>query len=105
GGYTVMALIAQTNRFRAAISRAGFSNWTDIYSELLPDGTAYGIRQADTWYGIGDGPWRFRDRFMPQSHFFRLARVTTPVLIIHGSEDSAVVPFNADISFVALRHL
>ena len=31
--------------------------------------------------------------------------VSTPVLIIQGTADTAVAPYNADISFVALRHL
>ncbi len=106
GGYSVMALIAQTNRFRAAISRAGFSDWVTLFSELLPDGTAYGIQVTHRdQSGLGGNPWQARDKFISQSPYYRFDRVTTPLLIIHGSADRIVVPFNGDMSFVALRHL
>jgi len=106
GGYTVFSLIAQTNRFHAAIARAGFSDWVSIYSEMRPDGTAYGITQAEANpYGLGGDPWHVRDKFIDNSPFDFFDRVETPVLIIHGSIDNAVDVFNAQMSFVALRRL
>jgi len=106
GGYTVMSLIAQTHIFRAAISRSGMSDWVDLFSELLPDGTAYGIQNAYRHsYGLGNDPWHIRSTYIANSPYYLFNTVTTPVLITHGTADTAVVPFNADMSFVALRHL
>src|SRR5687767_3484237 len=42
GGYTVMAVIAQTARFKAAVSRAGFSDFLSIAFAMSSDGSNYG---------------------------------------------------------------
>jgi len=106
GGYTVMVQIAQTARFKAAVSRAGFSDWAANYAEMRSDGSAYGITQAEqNGYGLGGDPWHVRDKYIENSPFFSFDKVQTPVLIVHGSVDSAVDVYNAEMSFVALRRL
>jgi len=49
--------------------------------------------------------WQFRERFIENSPIFYLDRVETPLLIVHGSEDTAVAAFLGDEVFVALRRL
>ena len=34
GGYCVLALIAQTTRFKVAISSGGFGNWIGTYNQM-----------------------------------------------------------------------
>ena len=106
GGYSTLALIAQSPRFKAAVMRAGTGDLIGSYGQLSPDGTNYGLPWAENGQGrMGGSPWEYRERYIENSPFFYLDRVRTPLLIIHGAEDHAVAPFLADQIFVALRRL
>jgi len=54
---------------------------------------------------MGGTPWQFRERYIENSPLFFFNRVETPLLIVHGTEDSAVASFLGDQIFVALRRL
>lgn len=99
GGYAVQAMITQTNRFRTAISTAGYSDLISLY------GTFYGqFRHGDAgdpqastalrmmqfergYYQAGAPPWTALDRYMRNSPIFRVARVETPLMIVQGEND------------------
>lgn len=104
GGYSALALIAQSRLFRAAVMRAGISDLAGAYGQLSPDGTNYLLAWAERGQGrTGGTPWQVRDRYIENSPFFYLDRVETPLLIVYGTEDFA--PFQADQVFSALRRL
>lgn len=106
GGYSVLALLVQTNRFKAAVSSGGFSNLFSQYSTMRDDGSAIGINWSERDQGrMGGHPWQFRDRYLENSPFFFLDKVTTPVLLLHGGADRTVLPARAEETFVALRRL
>jgi dipeptidyl aminopeptidase/acylaminoacyl peptidase len=106
GGYTTLSLITQTTRFKAAISLAGDGNLLGLYGEMDSTGATFGMGILENGQGMMAGtPWEARDRYIENSPFFYLDRVQTPLLIIHGSEDTAVAPFLADEIFVGLRRL
>jgi len=106
GGYSTIALITQTARFKAAIEAAGFADLVGTYGEMDSDGTAFGASIGETGQArLGGTPWQVRDRYIENSPFFYLDRIHTPLLILHGSEDSAVAAFLGDELFVALRRL
>ena len=84
GGYSVLAILVQTNRFKAAVSSGGFSNLFSQYGEMRDDGSAVGIEN---------------------SPFFFLDRVRTPLLLLHGGADQTVLAARAAETFVALRRL
>jgi dipeptidyl aminopeptidase/acylaminoacyl peptidase len=106
GGYSTLALITQTKRFKAAVEMAGFAELLGHYTQMDEDGTAFGIsvleHQLDA---MGGTPWEFRDRYIENSPLFYLDRVETPLLIVHGAEDRTVSPFLGDQIFVAMRRL
>jgi dipeptidyl aminopeptidase/acylaminoacyl peptidase len=105
GGYSTLAMIVQTNRFKAAISYAGFGNLYSNYTAMPPDGNALNIAWSEKGQGrMGGTPWEFRERYMDNSPFFFLDRVTTPLLIIHGSKDTIPIHL-AEETFVSLRRL
>jgi dipeptidyl aminopeptidase/acylaminoacyl peptidase len=99
GGYSVQALITQTDRFRTAISTAGYSNLISLY------GTFYGqYRHGDAgdpqystilrmmqsergYYGAGAPPWELLDRYIANSPIFKVANVKTPLLLVQGEND------------------
>ncbi|HEX4439694.1 MAG TPA: prolyl oligopeptidase family serine peptidase [Thermoanaerobaculia bacterium] len=106
GGYSVMSLVVQTNIFHAAVARAGVYDLAGNYGDMFADGSALNVQWAEGGQGrMGGTPWDQRARYVENSPFFYLDRVTTPVLLIHGAEDLRVPVHNADETFVALRRL
>lgn len=106
GGYSVLALLTETNRFRTGVSSAGMSDLFALYGALQTHGGAWAVAWAEEGQGrMGGTPWQYRDRYLENSPFFRLDRVNASVLLIHGSNDSAVPAFLAEQTFVALRRL
>lgn len=104
GGYTVMSLIVQTTRFKAAVSRAGFSDYTTLAFAMNADGSNYALNIAEEIM-LGASLWQDRSRWLDNSPLFFFDRVQTPTLIVHGGDDYGVHPFAADQAFVALRRL
>jgi dipeptidyl aminopeptidase/acylaminoacyl peptidase len=80
GGYTVNVLITHTNRFKAAVSSAGPADWIGMYL------CKYGL-DANRLSGT---LWQSRQQFIENSPVFHLDRVTTPVLLVHGTADTDV---------------
>jgi len=106
GGYSVLALIAQTNRFKAAVEIDGAGNLIGVYGEMDKSGAAFGVSELEQGQGrMGGTPWQHRERYIENSPYFYLDRVETPLLIVQGAEDSTTAPFLADELFVALRRL
>jgi dipeptidyl aminopeptidase/acylaminoacyl peptidase len=106
GGYSALALIAETERFKAAVMSAGYGDLMASYGEMAGDGSAYGIAFEEGGQGLmGGPPWQLRDRYIENSPIFYLDRITTPLLIVHGGNDKAVDPFLAAEVFVGLRRL
>ncbi len=106
GGYSVLCLIVQTRRFRAAVMSGGFGDLFAEYSWMDERGNSFGIAADEKGQGLMEGPpWDFRDRYVENSPFFYLNRVETPLLILHGTSDPTVPVFLADQVFVSLRRL
>ena len=106
GGYSTLALLVQTSRFRAAVSSGGFSNLFSKYAEVRDDGSPIGVEWAEHGQGrMGVPPWQGRDRYFVNSPFFALDRVTTPILLLHGGADETVFPERARETFMGLRRL
>ena len=106
GGYCVLALIAQTPRFKAAIASGGNGNLISTYGTMRHDGSTYGLSWAETGQGrMGGTLWEMRDRYIENSPVFYLDRIQTPLLLLHGQLDNAAPSFLADEIFVGLRRL
>jgi dipeptidyl aminopeptidase/acylaminoacyl peptidase len=106
GGYSTLALITETRRFKAAIEIAGLGDLVGDYGAMDPGGAAFGISVLEHGQGSMEGtPWEYRDRYIENSPFFYLDRVETPLLIIAGTRDTTVPSFLSDQVFVGLRRL
>jgi dipeptidyl aminopeptidase/acylaminoacyl peptidase len=109
GGYSTLALIVQTPRFRAAIASGGTSNLAMVWGSSFDDGASESISWAESKDGQGQGrmgasPWEVRDSYVENSPFFYLDRVRTPLLLMHGDIDPAPVD-QADQVYFAMRRL
>ena len=105
GGYCTLSLIVQTSRFKAAISRAGPGNLLSAYGVLGPEGEDSVDWAEDGQGRMGGTPWKYRERYIENSPVFFLDNVSTPLLLVHGTADSAVPVFLSDEVFVGLRRL
>jgi dipeptidyl aminopeptidase/acylaminoacyl peptidase len=106
GGYSTLALIVQTKRFKAAIEIAGMGDLVSDYGFMGKDGTAYSVGLFEHGQDLmGGTPWEFRGRYLENSPIGYLDRVETPLLIVHGTADATVPPTQGDEVFVGLRRL
>ena len=106
GGYSVLSLLVQTNRFKAAVMSDGYGDLLSQYGVMDSSGASFGIASEEQGQGLmGDTPWNVRDRYTENSPVFYLDRVHTPLLILHGGSDHVVPSFLADEVFVGLRRL
>ncbi len=98
GGFMTNWLITQyPDRFAAAITGAGITNWVSDY------GTADIYRTKETeFYGT---PWdpSARDRMIRQSPLTYAGNVRTPTLFIHGEVDQRVPYEEGEQMYFALR--
>jgi len=98
GGFMTNWLITQyPDRFAAAISGAGISNWVSDY------GTADIYRTKETeFFGT---PWdpAARDRMIRQSPLTHAGSVRTPTLFVHGEVDQRVPYEEGEQMYFALR--
>jgi dipeptidyl aminopeptidase/acylaminoacyl peptidase len=106
GGYSTLALIVQTNRFKAAVAADGMGDLINAYGQMDTSGTAFQTSIMEGGQGLMVGtPWQFRERYIENSPVTYLDRVTTPLLLLHGENDQTVSPFLSDEVFVDLRRL
>ncbi len=98
GGFMTNWLITQyPDRFAAAITGAGITNWVSDY------GTADIYRTKETeFFGT---PWdpAARDRMIRQSPLSYAGRVKTPTLFVHGEADQRVPYEEGEQMYFALR--
>lgn len=93
GGVMVNAVISHSQRFKAAVSHAGVSDWTSTYmmkSDLKPG----------YYHEYGQGRfvkpvWEDAQRYAENSPQVSWNKVQTPVLILHGEDDTRVPIQNA----------
>ncbi|MFQ6038597.1 MAG: S9 family peptidase, partial [Candidatus Aminicenantales bacterium] len=99
GGFLTMLIQTRTNIFSAAIAHAGISSIASYWGEGY-----YGF-----WYSAyaaaNSFPWNRKDIFINQSALFNADKITTPILLLHGSKDTNVPPGESTQLFTALKIL
>lgn len=111
GGYSVMATITQTDRFRAAVSISGVSNlvskWetlASVYRVSPEEGAMFNWSMGSVESGqsqMGGPPWADLDRYRRNSPLFAADRIRTPLLLMHGDQDLIVIN-QSEAMFAAL---
>lgn len=96
GGISTDFIIAQTNRFKAAISGAGAALFASMY----------GHDQYQRDYGAELGlPWESKAVWEKVSPFYRVNNITTPTLFMGGDMDWNVPILGGEQMYQALKRL
>jgi dipeptidyl aminopeptidase/acylaminoacyl peptidase len=99
GGFMTMYLVSQTDIFSAAISHAGISSlssyWGEGYWGYLYSSTAT----------AGSYPWNRKDIYVDRSPLFLADSINTPLLLLHGADDTNVPPGESRQLYTALKIL
>jgi dipeptidyl aminopeptidase/acylaminoacyl peptidase len=103
GGYGVLSLIVQTDRFKAAVDRMGPGNLISQYTQMSETGAS--VYTGEMVQRTGGSLWEKRDKFIENSPIFFFDRVKTPLLIIQGTADRQVMAARSDEVFISLRFL
>lgn len=105
GGYCSATLASSTNLFRAVIAVSGIYDLASNYGVLRP-GDSAGVWWSEKGQGrMGQPPWSDLRRYLENSPYFRTDRIRTPMLIIHGRDDSTCPVDGAERMFSALKRL
>ena len=96
GGISTDFIIAQTNRFKAAISGAGAALFVSFYG--------HDHYQRDYEAELGH-PWESKGVWEKVSPFYRVNNITTPALFMGGEIDSNVPILGGEQMYQALKSL
>lgn len=99
GGFTTMLLQTKTDLFAAAMSHAGISDITSYWGEGYWGYSYSGQSTTDKY------PWNAREIYVEQSPLFHADKVNTPILFLHGAEDTNVPVGESIQMFTALKLL
>lgn len=109
GGYSVYAILSQTDRFKAGVAIAGLTDLSSNYGEFDPTARGYpGIEhEKSVNWTIGstlgqDGPWAKPDEYARNSPLHYADKVSTPLLMLHGDHDIRGSHTQAEQFFFAL---
>ncbi len=105
GGYATNLLVTQTDRFKAAINISGKVDIISFYTDSPRLGVrniTAAERQQDR---IGATLWQQPQKYIAHSAIMFADRITTPLMLITGAQDSNVPEINSREMYYALRRL
>jgi len=91
GGYQSSFVLTQTDIFAAVVTGAPVTNLTSFYNELYK--SSGNVQQGIMERGqvrMGITPYEDWDLYVSQSPVHQAENITTPFLILHGTEDGSV---------------
>lgn len=96
GGFSTYGLVTQTQRFKAAVSLAGLSDFVSLYGQFdarerysnTPQERPFMAALMESAQSrMGNPPWKDLGRYIRNSPIFFVDRVRTPLMIIQGDVD------------------
>jgi dipeptidyl aminopeptidase/acylaminoacyl peptidase len=97
GGFETLSLVTHTDLFAAVIASAVISNTLNYSLIVLGQPNAGEIMLPGVY------PWNRKDVYVDRSPVFNADRVTTPVLLMHGTEDPWCEMTESDQMYSALK--
>lgn len=106
GGYAAAGIICITPLFKAAVASSGLYDLAASHGYIHDDGAFYGRRFLELeYFGMGHAPWDNLNRYIYSSPYYLADKITTPLLILHGSTDIICPVVEAEKLFAALERL
>jgi dipeptidyl aminopeptidase/acylaminoacyl peptidase len=99
GGFMTELLITKTDMFAAAVSHAGISSISSYWGEGYWGYDYNAVSAAESF------PWNRPDIYVGQSPLFSADKITTPLLLLHGTADTNVPPGESEQMYTALKLL
>ncbi len=99
GGFMTMLLQTRTDIFTAAISHAGISSISSYWGEGYWGYLYSSVASANSF------PWNNSKLYIDQSPLFHADKINTPLLLLHGSDDTNVPPGESIQLYTALKLL
>ncbi|MBR6121204.1 MAG: S9 family peptidase [Prevotella sp.] len=99
GGFMTMYLQTVTDIFAAAVSHAGIANHTSYWGEGYWGYNYSEVSMANSY------PWSHRQLYVDQSPLFNADKIHTPLLLLHGTDDTNVPLIESLQMFTALKLL
>lgn len=99
GGFMTMLIQTRTNLFSAAAAHAGISSIASYWGEGYWGHLYNAVSAANSF------PWNRKDIYVDQSPLFNADKISTPLLLLHGSVDTNVPPGESAQLFTALKLL
>ncbi len=101
GGYSTLALITQTKRFKAAVMNSGFGDLTAFYGTMGGGWIPWLERVGGS---MRVPPWEAPMRYVENSPFYYLDRIETPLIIQAGTADGGIIK-HSDQVWVGMQRL
>jgi dipeptidyl aminopeptidase/acylaminoacyl peptidase len=105
GGYATNLLVAQTDRFAAAINISGKANMVSFYTDSPRLGTRNTHAPERSQDRIGGTLWEQPMKYLDHSAVLMADRIKTPLLLMTGHEDHNVPERTTSEMYYALRRL
>jgi len=106
GGFQTNYLVTQTNLFAAAVSSSGVADWVSGYGSLFGgEGSLQGYYEGKGQGRIGSSLWEKPDAYIKSSPIFRVDKIITPLLLMHGKKDPICLFSNIVEFFTGLRRM
>ncbi|QJB32626.1 S9 family peptidase [Chitinophaga oryzae] len=106
GGFQTNYIITHTNRFAAACSASGFTDYVSAYGSLVGSEGYSRQGQYELFRDrIGNTLWERPDLYIENSPVFKINSVQTPLLMMHNVEDMDVSVSQGVEFFTGLRRL
>lgn len=99
GGFMTMLLQTRTSMFAAAVAHAGISSISSYW------GQGYWGYQYSAIAAANSFPWNRKDIYISQSPLFHADKISTPLLLLHGTADTNVPTGESTQLFTALKLL
>lgn len=101
GGYSTLALITQTDRFKAAVMNSGFGDLGAFYGTM---GGGWIPWLEDNGGSMGVAPWAAPEQYIQNSPFYHLDKIKTPLIIQAGASDHGIIQ-HSDQVWVGMNKL
>ena len=99
GGFMTELLLTKTDIFAAAVSHAGISSISSYWGEGYWGFLYSAVATANSF------PWNRKDIYVDQSALFSADKINTPLLLLHGTDDTNVPPGESIQLYTALKLL